>query len=282
MSDCKKCQDLFCEAFYEELNAEQKNFLESHISVCEGCESEYAEVTSTLKVMEKRARPEPEQAYWNGYWNKLARRMEEEKTLTPKPESWWRTFIRAFTFAPKWAFQTAAALSLVVLGIYLGKMIFSPSVPGVQQARQLPAVTSQVEQSAEYIHRAHNYIERSKLILLALINFDPETEDSYALDLPYQQQVSRELVREASFLKQGIADSDQRRLRDLIADLEVILLQIANLESENDFEAIELVKEGVDSRGILLQIHVTDFRQSTKARDKTTPSPTASDTFRNM
>ncbi len=282
MSDCKKCQDLFCEAFYEGLDAEQKNFLETHIAVCEKCESEYAEITSTLKVMEKRARPEPEKAYWNGYWNKLARRMEEEKSLAPKSESWWRDFFRAFTFAPKWALQTAAALVLVVLGLYLGKMIFSPSVRAVQQARQLPAVTSQVESSAEYIQRAQNYIERSKLILLALINFDPETEDPYALNLPYQQQVSRELVREASFLKEGIADPDQRCLQGLITDLEVILLQIANLESESDLEAIELVKKGVDSRGILLQIHVTDFRQSTKVRDKTTPSPTASNTFRNM
>jgi hypothetical protein len=270
MSDCKKCQDLFGEAFYEELNAEQKNFLESHISACEGCESEYTDITSTLKVMEKRNRPEPDQAFWNGYWNKLARRMEEEKTLA------------AFTFAPRWAFQTAAALMLVVLGIYIGRMIFYPSASEIQQAQQLPAIASQVEQSAEYIHRAQNYIERSKLILLALINFDPETEDPYALNLPFQQQVSRELVSEASFLKQGIVDSDQRRLRDLITDLEVILLQIANLESERDFEAIELVKKGVDSRGILLQIHVADFRQSTKIRDKTTPPTTASDTFLNM
>jgi hypothetical protein len=282
MSDCKKCQDLFGEAFYKELNAEQKRFLEGHLRDCEGCASEYAGMTSTLKIMEKRARPEPQQAYWNGYWSRLARRMEEEKTLTPKSESWWRSFIRAFTFAPKWAFQTAAALLLVFLGIYLGKMIFSPSKPEVQQARQMPTVASQVEPDVEFTNRAQNYIERSKLIILALINFDPKTEDPYALNLPYQQQVSRELVREASFLKQGIADSDQRRLQNLITDLEVILLQIANLESERDFEAIELVKEGVDSRGILLQIHVKDFRQSTKVRDKTTPSPTASDTFRNM
>jgi hypothetical protein len=282
MSDCKKCQDLFGEAFYKELNAEQKRFLEGHLRDCEGCASEYAGMTSTLKIMEKRARPEPQQAYWNGYWSRLARRMEEEKTLTPKSESWWRSFIRAFTFAPKWAFQTAAALLLVFLGIYLGKMIFSPSKPEVKQARQMPTVASQVEPDVEFTNRAQNYIERSKLIILALINFDPKTEDPYALNLPYQQQVSRELVREASFLKQGIADSDQRRLQNLITDLEVILLQIANLESERDFEAIELVKEGVDSRGILLQIHVKDFRQSTKVRDKTTPSPTASDTFRNM
>jgi len=282
MSDCKKCQDLFCEAFYEELNAEQKNFVESHISICEGCESEYDEMISTLKVMEKRTRPEPEQAYWNGYWNKLARKMEEEKSLAPKTESWRHNFTRAFTFVPKWALQTAAAVVLVVLGIYIGKMIFSPSTPEFQQARQLSTVTSQVEQSAEFTNRAQNYIERSKLILLALINFDPETEDPYVLNLPHQQQVSRELVNEASFLKRGIADSDQRHLQGLITDLEVILLQVANLESERDFEAIELVKKGADSRGILLQIHVTDFRQSTKIKDKTTPPSTASNTFLDM
>jgi hypothetical protein len=282
MSDCKKCQDLFCEAFYGELNAEQKNFLETHLRVCKGCESEYEKMTSTLKVMEKRARPEPEQAYWNGYWSRLARRMEEEKTLTPKPESKWRFLLRPFIFAPKWALQTAAAVALVVLGIYLGKMIFSPTTLGVQQARQMPAVASQIESGAEYINRAQNYIERSKLILLALINFDPETEDPYALNLPYQQQVSRELVHEASFLKQRITDPDQRRLQDLISDLEVILLQIANLESERDFEAIELVKKGVDSRGILLQIHITDFSKSKKIKDKTEPPSAASDTFLNM
>ncbi len=284
MSDCKKCQDLFCEAFYEELNAEQKKFLETHVSVCKGCESDYDEMASTLKIMEKRARPEPERAYWNGYWDRLARKMEKERTLTPKTESWWRTFIRAFTLAPKWTLQTAAAVVLIVLGIYVGKMIFSPSRPEFQQAQQLSTATSQaqVEQSAEFINRAQTYIERSKLILLALINFDPEKEDPYVLNLPHQQKLSRELVSEASFLKQRIADSDQRHLQDLITDLEVILLQIANLESENDFEAIELVKKGVDSRGILLQIYVTDFRQSTKIRDKTKPSSTASNTFLNM
>jgi hypothetical protein len=282
MSDCKKCKDLFDEAFYEELNKEQRDFFKSHVESCEACQAAYAEMTSTLKIMEKRTRPEPEQAYWNDYWNRLARRMEEEDTSTSKTESWWRSFSRIFTLAPKWSFQVAASLLLVVLGIFLGKMIFSPSGPAVQRARQLPAISSQVESVPEYIHRAQDYIERSKLIILALVNFDPKTEDPYALNLPYQQQVSKELVREARFLKRGIADSGQRRLQNLISDLEVILLQVANLESVSDLEAIELVKEGVESRGILMQIYVTDFSRYKKIRDKTTPSPTASDTSQIM
>ena len=273
MSDCKKCQDLFCEAFYKELNAEQKNFLESHIRVCEECESEYDEMTSTLKVMEKRARPEPEQAYWNGYWNKLARRMEDEKTLTPKSESWWR----AFTFVPKWAYQTAAALLLVFLGVFFGRMVFSPPVSDTKQAHR-PGLISQQGPGVELASRTQNYIERSKLMLLALVNFDPETEDSYALNLPYQQQISKELVQEASYLKSKLADSGQRRLGNLIADLEVILLQIANLESEYDFEAIDIVKEGVNRRGILMQINLTDIRRSIQKRNKSKSTQKPSNT----
>jgi hypothetical protein len=273
MSDCKKCQDLFCEAFYKELNAEQKNFLESHIRVCEECESEYDEMTSTLKVMEKRARPEPEKAYWDGYWNKLARRMEDAKTLTPKSESWWR----AFTFVPKWAYQTAAALLLVFLGVFFGRMVFSPPVSDTKQAHR-PGLISQQGPGVELASRTQNYIERSKLMLLALVNFDPETEDSYALNLPYQQQISKELVQEASYLKSKLADSGQRRLGNLIADLEVILLQIANLESEYDFEAIDIVKEGVNRRGILMQINLTDIRRSIQKRNKSKSTQKPSNT----
>jgi hypothetical protein len=273
MSDCKKCQDLFSEAFYEELNAEQKKFLENHISICEGCESEYEEMTSALKVMEKRARPEPEQAYWNGYWNKLARRMEDEKTLAPKSKSWWP----AFTFVPKWAYQTAAALLLVSLGVFFGRMVFSPPVSDTKQAHR-PGLISQQGPGVELASRTQNYIERSKLMLLAIVNFDPETEDSYALNLPYQQQISKELVQEASYLKSKLADSGQRRLENLITDLEVILLQIANLESEYDFEAIDIVKEGVSRRGILMQINLTDIRRSIQKRNKSKSTQQPSNT----
>lgn len=273
MSDCKNCRDLFTETFYKELNAEQKHFVESHLKLCAECKSEFSEMTSTLEIMDKRIRPEPKQAFWDDFGKRLAKRIEEAETSLPKLESWWHPLGRAFSFAPKWAFQATAALLLVIVGIYIGKMIFSPSASEVQQARQLPTIASRPEPGVELIHRTQNYIERSKLILLAIINFDPETEDPYALNLPYQKQVSRELVHEASFLKEGLADSDQRYLQNLITDLEVILLQIANLESEHDFDAIEIVKEGVDSRGILFKIRVADIRQSTKARNKPIPAP---------
>ena len=78
MSDCKKCQSLFLEAFYEEMNAEQKNFFKDHLSACEKCRSEFEEMKSTLQFMDKRVRPEPGKAFWDSYEERLAQRMEKE------------------------------------------------------------------------------------------------------------------------------------------------------------------------------------------------------------
>lgn len=277
MNDCKKCHNLFAEAIYGELNTEQKDFFEDHLHICLKCKSEFAETKSTFEIMNKRIRPEPGQAFWDNYWKRLAKRMDKEEVLQPKPESWWRTLVQPLTHPPKWAYQLAAALLLVVIGIFIGRMMNSPTAPDVQQVQQThPMLVSQAEPGAEVIHRAQNYIERSKLILLAIINFDPETEDPYALNLPYQQQVSRELVQEASFLKKELVDTKQRRLQNLVTDLEVILLQIANLESEYDFEAIDIVKKGVDSRGILMKINLSDIRKSIKKENKAMPHNRAS------
>ena len=62
-------------------------------------------------------------------------------------------------------------------------------------------------------------------------------------------------------------------LRALIDDLEVILLQIANLEAEHDVPAIELVRSGVDRRGILLKIQVEQMRRTPAPEPRMPPAP---------
>jgi hypothetical protein len=106
------------------------------------------------------------------------------------------------------------------------------------------------------------------MLLLGLVNFDSDSEDAYALNLPYQKQISQNLVNEASFLKEELDAPAHQQLRDLIEDLEIILLQIANLESEHDLSGIELVKSGVDRRGILLKINLEEMQGELDYQDK--------------
>jgi hypothetical protein len=150
---------------------------------------------------------------------------------------------------------------LIVFGIFLARKFFSPAGIVLQPDQQIVQSGNQ-GQDLQFVQRTQDYLQKSKIVLLGLVNFDPETEDPYGLNLPYRKQLSRELADEAKIIRAGLENSRQRQLQELVSDLEVILLQIANLESEHDMTAIEFVKEGVESRGIMLKINLTEIRRT--------------------
>jgi hypothetical protein len=259
MKDCKKCSGLLVEALYGELDPEAKSFFDMHVGSCPACAAEFRALTETLKTMDERSRPEPGQDFWDGYWDRLASRRGREKAAEMMPRSWGKRFGRAWSRAPRWAFQAAAALVLIVIGVFIGREVFSPPRTPVEASRQSVKAPAGQPVETDPVLRARNYVNRSKLVLLALVNYDPKTEDLYALNLPLQKQVSQQLVNQASELKSDLKGPGRRRLRELVADLETILLQIANLGSENGLEAVEFVKQGVESRGVLLKINLSEM-----------------------
>jgi hypothetical protein len=273
MTECRKAKDRMIEALYGGLDPAEKELFESHLRACPECAAEYSVLGATLEVMARRERPDPGPAFWDGYYGRLENRLDAElasaPAVPPRPSP-ARRFARLFSFAPRWAAQAAAAVVLVAAGILIGRSVLTtpardPSAGGTAVAVPAPAGDPRLV-------RAENYIERSKILLLALANFDPARKDSYGLDLPRQKEISRGLVTEAAFLKGDLRSPADRRLRELVSDLEVILLQIANLESENDLESVELVQRGVDERGLLMKINLNDMEREDRAGK---PAPAA-------
>jgi len=252
MNSCRRCGKIFPEALYHELSEDEQRLFEEHLSACPGCAAEFEKMKSTMRIMDRRVRPEPGQKFWDGYWSRLASRLQEEEKRKRQTSP--------LALLPRWAYLSAAAVLLVVLGVFLGRVFFFSPGPGLQRT------AGKEEQS---ILRAQNYFERSKVVLLALVNFDPKTKDPYGLDFPEQKRVSRELVREAGYLKTQFSSPSQKRLRELVSDLEVILLQIANLEQRQGLAAVELVKQGVDEGGILFKINLTEIWQDAQKKAET-------------
>jgi hypothetical protein len=265
MIDCKKCRERMIEALYGEFGKEEKVSFDAHLCSCAMCAAEFKAMVATLELLDKRERPDPGPAFWDGYWDRLSKRLDKETGPAPSRSPVRERLAAIFDIFPKWAYQLAGGVALVVVGILIGRTVLSRPVPLVQQAQQPAVVTAPgVHQAAEPVLRARNFIGRSKLIILALVNYDPGSQDAYGLDLPLQKQVSRELVNEASGLKSELKDPTEKRLRDLVSDLETILIQIANLDSANDLSAVEFVKQGAESRGIMLKINLAEMEQSGK------------------
>lgn len=261
MSKCRHIRTLFVDALYDEWTVEQKKEFKMHLNRCSECFKAYTDFTATVKTMSQRKRIEPDPDFWTGYWDRLLPQLEAP-TRKPSLVRDRRRWIPELFPLPRWVYQTAAAVAILVIGIFIGRMVLGPA----QSEKTIPQWTKRREVSPElasYENRTGRYLEKSKVLLLGIINFDPETEDPITLDFPRKQQVSQDLIREAGVLKEGLTKyGAQDRLIELVSDLEIILLQIANLEKEHDLSAIDLVRSGVDRKGILLKINVEEMKRT--------------------
>jgi len=270
MSKCKKIKDWFDRAYGRELDEAQRKIFENHLRECSNCRSDFAETSAMLNFMTKKKRSEPGPVFWENYWDELYDRMNREEFKAVKRENKRVRLFPSINFNVRWVARAAAAVALLILGIFIGREIFPPAAPPGKGIGRQAVLASRQGAPEELIQRARHFIERSKLMLLAIVNFDPESEDFYTLDIPYQQQVSKELVRQAGGIKTGLSSSGQRRLRDLINDLEVILLQVANLDPGQNRSAVRFIKDGVNIRGVLFKIRLIDMRRSFSKQNKET------------
>lgn len=263
MIHCKRIRSQFTDALYGELSDIRQQKFNTHLSDCDNCHREFEQLKATLNTMEQRTQRDPGTEFWENYWEQLQRELtsSEQTSKNMKFRKQINDWLGSFKIHPRPALQFAFAVAFIVLGIYIGKWIYAPS------NRQIPIADHSVtEPDAQRVDtRTVRYLERSKLLLLGLVNFDASSDDLQGLNFQHQQKISRELIHEAKFLKQ---QNSGYLLSSLITDLEVILLQIANLESTNDINGIELIQSGIDRKAILLKINLEEI----KGYQKTTKS----------
>lgn len=164
-----------------------------------------------------------------------------------------------FRVHPVWIYGAAAVL-LVAAGFILGRIYFLPSHE--VNRNELAQVASQPGAEDSVSRLAYAYLQRSKNLLLGVINSDGSR--GVPSDYSEEQRVSRDLLEKAQFLKTALAENDQQHLLRLIKDLEVILLQLANTEIRPGVPVVELVKNGVDQKSILLKINLMEMQRDAR------------------
>lgn len=251
MSDCQKFEDRFVDALYGELDPSNQQSLDEHLKQCSRCGELFASMQNTLQIMDGREHPKLADEYWKQYDDSLQKRMADAKPEKVR----WHTFGKI----PGWALKAAAAFILVGIGVLIGRYYMTPTTQTqIAQPRTAPSTVQRVSMDPE----TKRFLERSQVLLIGIVNMEPEADGSYPADLSAQRRVSRDLIQEASLVKTKLKGPDKRRLNELVSDLELILLQIANLEAENDHPEIEMVKSGVDRKGVLFKINLEQMRMS--------------------
>lgn len=294
---CGRFQDMCVEALYGELDAQNARELEAHLAGCEPCRTLSDEMRATAAAMNERRRPDPGQEYWNSFYARLEARMDREGSVVDGARVTARRRSNV-----SWGYRVAAAVAVLAAGVWIGRSTMAPRgtesnrdltvtrgdmpADSSSQAGSPFQDTSRVAdtgrgaidgppsgtttrsgagrnlQLASADVRAREYIERSQVLLLALVNSSPDSSESGPPNFAVQRERAGVLVQEAAVLGEDLPGSDNRRLRELVASLQMILREIANLESQNDFDAVQIIRNRVDREGVLLQIDVEQMNDN--------------------
>ncbi|UCD38977.1 MAG: zf-HC2 domain-containing protein [Fidelibacterota bacterium] len=268
MSSCRKYRKMMADALYQELKPHRQQIFDAHLASCSQCAQEFKELSWTLRVMDRRRAPDVDPAYWEGYWNLLSDRLPKDKPGTIRPD--WRHLLSpgAIPVRPAWV-SLAAAILLVATGIFIGQSgFFSRLETGapVQATVFDPALV------AEFNQLASSYLERSKMVLMGLDNFNPRTDDPETLNISRQRSLSEELLLQGRMLRNHQVTTADPRLQMLIDEIERVLLQVANSGGEDPLWTVTLVQEGIDNNSILLRISLVEIDRDKEPAETKEPA----------
>lgn len=262
MKSCRTYRDLFIEALYGELKQPQMQDFQEHLNRCTACRAEFKAMKSVLNVMSQKKKIEPEPVFWTGFWNRLANRMEKGKSAVQSAPNPLLRFFKFSTLMPNWGYRLVKAAAMIAIGIFIGYLYFSQPQQNGESLRQTAEKSSTMIQHTAINRQALEYLERSKIILLGMVNLDTDQIDPSTMDFSRQREISRELIAQAAVFKEQLKGSEYLRLMALISELEMIMLQICNYEEKFDISAIDLIKSGVENQAILLKINLEEMMLS--------------------
>jgi len=248
-------------------------------------DSELSEELSEL--LEKRRVDDPGSEFWNSYYDKLTARMHAEETqfgLASRIHGRLENVKNLLLPSPRLVWQLGLGVLLVVAGVLFGRYGLDRSSldsRGLASSSESAAPNQGLNTDASApsetaVVRAHAVLGRSRTLLLGMVNFNVNEDDPSGLAVSRRRDMARALIDESATLSNELAASDQHQLSFLITELEVILLQIANMEQDFDIAGIELIQKGVDKKSLLFKIDIAEMRRlddnislETRKSDKT-------------
>jgi hypothetical protein len=114
MHDCRKLENSLVDLVFNELEADEKQYLLAELESCAGCLSEYRSMTETLLVFDQSIEAStPDESYWPGHHAALRQRLETYALpAKTKRDSFWKRLLMAKLPVPV---PLAAAIAVMLL-----------------------------------------------------------------------------------------------------------------------------------------------------------------------
>lgn len=255
---CEVCLNLLEEYLDGELGAEDQDRVATHLITCIGCAEEFAVLNAEQEMFTRYDREiEVSPALWNGieeqivpvnsisygWWMKIAAvliltiglgsvyLLKQEKEEPPKPVEPEQTFAR-FTLPRPQKTQTKRIRKTIIVKD-------NPDVLSSDLAYLDPDDQDTVK-----------HLEQTQNLLRSIRNF-PVSDNDEEIDVTYDKALSQRLLNENVVLRREAEMKAKFPTKTLLADLEPLLIDIANLPDHARPEDVRVIKERVEKTEIV-------------------------------
>ncbi|MEM6574818.1 MAG: zf-HC2 domain-containing protein [Pseudomonadota bacterium] len=244
MTACKEWEAAISDRVMGEAEGSEQEAFSRHVETCAGCSAELAAQMAFQASLVLPAKPLPGEL---NAWPKVARE------LAPTPR---RSRSMSFGMA---GFLAAAML---VLGVGLGGLMVTNSpVDGPR------LVETSVSEEDRYL----TFLEEAAPLLLAVTNREvPELVSASFLGseaLAAEQRAAERLADVARGLIDQLEDTGRDREAQLVGELELVFIQVANLSRKQDAGSLQILKAAIDNRGLLFQLTLEELRHLPEPQD---------------
>ena len=252
-----------------ELSEQEVKAIESHLASCSRCADELKSLKQTTDLMSGMVRPSERrpEMYWQQFATRLERRIEQDQTQEDESRSFVSKLLETLTEHRKpfgIGFASALTLMMIVFGVWSVWLKTPASGPFDPQTVARPGANTTDFQNVSLDARVGDYLEQSRVLLIGLMNADTKSPEGSQPQFVRKREISRLLVRESEDLTSRLNDPSQRRLKELVSDLQMILIQIANLEANHNTPGVEIVKGGIQHKDILFKINLEEIQRTTR------------------
>jgi hypothetical protein len=255
-----------------ELPEEDRKMMEVHLSGCTTCSGELDALRATTELLAngtQRPSEHRSELYWQHFAEKVDQRIAMEGRDESAPSLIHQVLDAFIVHRKPFGIGFASALTLVMIAFGVWSLWLKSPVSGLTGHEKSPEQSAVKEVTPSALKasidlKAQDYLEQSKILLIGLMNIDTKALGHGGGMLQREQEVSRRLVSESSVLTSQLTDPSQRRLKELVSDLQLILIQIANLGATHDTPGVEIIKGGIEHNDILFKINLEEIQRMTK------------------
>lgn len=241
------------DAVYNQLPDTEQAMFHEHLKTCQVCSAEYHELEKLMDTMNKRKRPQMSTDYWEQYSRNLDEKLD---ALADHPKPVVQTHRQRRWFSgsatwTRWVLMPAAAMALLVIGVSIvhffslsgGKAIVDTAVSSFRQLT--PAVAE--------------HFDNLKPMLIDYANYTPEDEEERDTEpgetVAVDKTTVQKLLLENRLLKRVVAKSDDITAKQLMEELELILVEISNSNGDKT-ETLKAVQQLIKDNDILFKMKV--------------------------